>query len=70
MGAINSWNKTQHQFSILSLKTYNSTKIKGFLCKKMHWEILMKKLKGVILSKQTYYNFLNNLLIRSNINTD
>ena len=27
MGAINSWNKTQHQFSILSLKTYSSTKI-------------------------------------------
>ena len=27
MGAINSWNKTQHQFSILSLKTYSSNKI-------------------------------------------
>ena len=34
IGAIDSWNKTQHQFSDLSLKTYSSTKIKNLLFKK------------------------------------
>ena len=34
IGAINSWNKTQHQFSNLSLKTYIPTKIKSLLSKK------------------------------------
>ena len=34
IGAINSWNKTQHQFSNLSLKTYSPTKIKSLLFKK------------------------------------
>ena len=34
IGAINSWNKTQHQFSKLSLKTYSPTKIKSLLFKK------------------------------------
>ena len=34
VGAIDSWNKTQHQFSDLSLKTYSSTKIKNLLFKK------------------------------------
>ena len=34
IGAIDSWNKTQHQFSDLSLKTYSSTKIKNSLFKK------------------------------------
>ena len=29
IGAINSWNKPQHQFSNLSLKTYSPTKIKS-----------------------------------------
>ena len=33
IGAINSWNKTQHQFSNLSLKTYSPTKIKSLLFK-------------------------------------
>ena len=37
---INSWNKAQHQFSNLSLKTYSL------------WKLLMKKLKGVNLMKQ------------------
>ena len=32
--AINTWNKTQHQFSNLSLKIYNPTKIKSLLSKK------------------------------------
>ena len=32
--AINSWNKTQHQFSDLSLKTFSPTKIKSLLFKK------------------------------------
>ena len=51
--AIKNWNKTQHQFSDLSLKTFNPTKIKSLLWK-MHWKILMEKLiKGVILIKQT-----------------
>ena len=36
IGAINSWNKTQHQFSNLSLKTYSQTKIKSLFSKKMH----------------------------------
>ena len=31
--AINSWNKTQHQFSNLSLKTYSPTKIKVYFLK-------------------------------------
>ena len=34
LGAINSWNKTQHQFSDLSLKTFSPTKIKSLLFKK------------------------------------
>ena len=34
MAAINSWYKTQHQFSNLSLKTYSPTKIKSLLFKK------------------------------------
>ena len=34
IGAINSRNKTQHQFSNLSLKTYSPTKIKSLLFKK------------------------------------
>ena len=34
IGAINSWNNTQHQFSSLSLKTYSPTKIKSLLFKK------------------------------------
>ena len=34
IGAINSGNKTQHQFSNLSLKTYSPTKIKSLLFKK------------------------------------
>ena len=34
LGAINSWNKTQHQFSNLSLKTFSPTKIKNLLFKK------------------------------------
>ena len=34
IGAINSWNNTQHQFSNLSLKTYSPTKIKSLLFKK------------------------------------
>ena len=46
LGAINSWNKTQHQFSDLSLKTFSPTKIKSLLFKKMHCKILMKNLKG------------------------
>ena len=32
--AISSWNKTQHQFSNLSLKTFSPTKIKSLLFKK------------------------------------
>ena len=34
IGAINSWNNTQHKFSNLSLKTYSPTKIKSLLFKK------------------------------------
>ena len=34
LGGINSWNKTQHQFSDLSLKTFSPTKIKSLLLKK------------------------------------
>ena len=34
IGAINSWNKTQHQFNNLSLKKYNPTRIKILLLKK------------------------------------
>ena len=34
IGAINSWNKTQHQFSNLSLKKFSPTKIKSLLFKK------------------------------------
>ena len=34
IGTINGWNKTQHQFSNLSLKTYSPTKIKRLLFKK------------------------------------
>ena len=34
IGAINSCNKTQHQFSNLSLKTYSPTKIKSLLFEK------------------------------------
>ena len=34
VGPINSWTKTQNQFSNLSLKTYNPSKIKSLLCKK------------------------------------
>ena len=34
LGAINSWNKTQHQFSNLSLKKFSPTKIKSLLFKK------------------------------------
>ena len=33
IGAINSWNKTQHQFSNLSLETYSPTKIKSLIFK-------------------------------------
>ena len=34
IGAINSWNKTQHQFSNLSLKTYCPTNNESLLFKK------------------------------------
>ena len=34
LGAINSWNKTQHQFSDLSLKTFSPPKVKSLLFKK------------------------------------
>ena len=34
IGANNSWNKTEHQFSNLSLKTYSPSKIKSLLSKK------------------------------------
>ena len=34
LGAINSWNKTQHQFSNLSLKTFSTTKIESELFEK------------------------------------
>ena len=34
IGAINSWNNTQNQFSNLSLTTYSPTKIKSLLFKK------------------------------------
>ena len=34
IAAINRWNKTQHQFSNLSLKTYSPSKIKSLLSKK------------------------------------
>ena len=34
IGAINSWNKIQHQFSNLSLRTYSPTKIECLLFKK------------------------------------
>ena len=34
LGTINSWNKTQHQFSNLSIKTSRPTKIKRFRFKK------------------------------------
>ena len=34
IGVINSWNNTQYQFSILSLKTYSPTKTKSLLFKK------------------------------------
>ena len=34
IGAINSWNETQHQFSNLSLKTYSPTKIESVLLRK------------------------------------
>ena len=34
IGAIDSWSKTQHQFSDLPLKTYSSTKIKSLPFKK------------------------------------
>ena len=34
IGAISSWNKTQHQFSNLPLKTYSPTKIKSLLFRK------------------------------------
>ena len=34
LGAINSWNKNQHQFSNLSLKTFSPTKIRSLLFKK------------------------------------
>ena len=33
IAAINSWNKTQHQFTNLSLKTYSLTKIKSLFFK-------------------------------------
>ena len=34
LGTINSWNKTQHQFSNLSLKMFSLTKIKNLVFKK------------------------------------
>ena len=34
LGAINSWNKTQHQFSDLSLKTFSPIKVKSLRFKK------------------------------------
>ena len=34
IGATNSWNNTQNQFSNLSLTTYSPTKIKSLLFKK------------------------------------
>ena len=34
IAAINSWNKTQHQFGNLSLKTYSPTKIKSLISEK------------------------------------
>ena len=34
LGATNSWNKTQHQFGDLSLKTFSPTKVKSLLFKK------------------------------------
>ena len=34
LGASNSWNKTQHQFSDLSFKTFSPIKVKSLLFKK------------------------------------
>ena len=52
LGAINSWNKTQHQFSDLSLQTINPTKIKVYFLKNA-LENTNEEVKEVILIKQT-----------------
>ena len=66
VGAINSWNNTQHQFSNLSLKTYSPTKIKSLLFKNALKNIkqevkrgsfnfnLIKQIKFIIIFSPTY----------------
>ena len=51
LGAINSWNKTQHQFSDLSIITFSPTKIIKLLLKNA-LENINGKVKGVFLIKQ------------------
>ena len=69
IGAINSWNETQHQFSNLSLIAL--PKLKVFFLKNV-LKTINEEVRRVRFNEanQIYYNFLTNLIIRSNINTD
>ena len=70
IGAINSWNKIEHQFSNLSFKHIAQPKLKVHFLKNALENINEEAKRGNFNStNQIYYNFLNNLLIRSNINT-
>ena len=70
LGAINTWNKTQHQSSDLPLKTFSPNKIKSLLFKNA-LENINGKVKGVFLIKQTnLLYFSQKFTIRFIINTD
>ena len=72
--AINSWNKTEHQFRDLSLKMFSPTKVKilplPFNKLKNALENINEEVEGVILIKQTnLLLFSQQLTIRFNFNT-
>ena len=46
IGAINSWNKTQHQFSNLSFKTYTQPKLKAYFLKNARENINQEVKRG------------------------
>ena len=52
LGAINSWNKTQHQFSNLSFKAFRPNKLKVYFSKNA-LESINEEVKGVIFIKET-----------------
>ena len=62
LGAINSWNKTQHQFSDLSIKTFSPTKIKSLLFKKCIGKYYYCYKHVTLASLLKYFHFVSYFL--------